>query len=266
MAQKTPETSDYRIVGYYAGWTMYDRQYFVTDIPADRLTHLNYAFALISDAGEVMLGDEWGDTQFPYPGEEGSTGLLGNFHQLQLLKEANPHLQTLISIGGWTGSAKFSDAALTPESRERFARSAVEFILRYGFDGIDIDWEYPTGGGVAGNIERPEDPENFVLLLAELRTQLDAQASQDGVHHLLTIALGSGRTAYEPLDWARIHPLLDWINVMTYDMSGNWSQVTGFNSPLYDSVPTPPEVSSTASTLNVLLALGSPANKLVMGV
>ncbi|MBC7810558.1 MAG: chitinase, partial [Burkholderiales bacterium] len=124
----------------------------------------------------------------------------------------------------------------------------------------------PTGGGVAGNIERPEDPENFVLLLAELRTQLDAQGSQDGVHHPLTIALGSGRTAYEPLNWARIHPLLDWINVMTYDMSGNWSQVTGFNSPLYDSVPNPPEVSSTATTLNDLLALGIPANKLVMGV
>jgi chitinase len=266
MAQKSNEIPAYRIVGYYPGWAIYDQQYFVTDIPADMLTHLNYAFATISDAGEVRLFDEWGDTQFPYPGEEGSTGLLGNFHQLQLLKQAHPHLQTLISIGGWTESGRFSDVALTPESRGRFARSAVEFMLRYGFDGIDIDWEYPTGGGLTGNIERPEDAENFVLLLQELRTQLDAQGSQNGRHYLLTIALGSGRDAYAPLAWARIHPLLDWINVMTYDMSGTWSSVTGFNAPLYDSMPNPPEVSSTATTLNDLLALGVPADKLVMGV
>jgi chitinase len=71
----------------------------------------------------------------------------GNYDQLRKLKEKYPHLVTMISVGGWTLSTRFSDVALTPESRERFARSAVRFILEHGFDGVDIDWEYPVGGG-----------------------------------------------------------------------------------------------------------------------
>ena len=256
----------YRVVGYFASWAIYDRGYFVTDIPADKLTHLNYAFAGISENGEIALLDEWADTQFPYPGDADNQPLKGNFHQLQLLKEAHPQLQTLISVGGWSESDRFSDVALTPEARAKFAESAVAFMARYGFDGVDIDWEYPTGGGEEGNIERPSDKTNFVLLLAALRTALDAQGEQDGQHYLLTIALGSGRDAYEPLDWAQLVPLLDWINVMTYDMSGNWSTVTGFNAPLYDSQPNPPEVGSSDNALTDLQTLGVPAEKLVMGV
>lgn len=266
-AQDTPaETPPFRIVGYYTSWAIYGREYFVTDIPTDKLTHITYAFANISEDGECILGDEWADTQFPYPGDAEGDALKGNFRQLQLLKEANPHLQMLISVGGWTWSDRFSDAALTEETRATFARSCVDFMLRYGFDGIDIDWEYPTGGGEEGNIERPQDTENFVLLLAALRARLDAQGEQDSRPYLLTIAAGAGRDDYEPLDWARIHPLLDWINVMTYDMSGAWSEVTGFNAPLYDSAETPPEGTSTDRALSGFLALGVPPEKLVMGV
>ncbi len=265
-AAQTDASSPYRIVGYYTSWAIYDRQFFVTDIAADKLTHINYAFANISEEGEILLGDEWADIQFPYPGEEGSTGLLGNFHQLQLLKEAHPGLQTLISVGGWTWSDRFSDVALTAESRAKFAASCVQFIIDYGFDGVDMDWEYPTGGGEEGNIERPEDPENFVLLLNELRTQLDAQGQVDGRPYLLTIAVGSGQDAYQPLDWTRITPLLDFINVMTYDMSGSWSELTGFNAPLYESSAQLIEGLSTDSALQDFLALGVPADKVVMGV
>ncbi len=247
----------YRVIGYFPSWSIYaDPPYLVTDIPADQLTQINYAFAGISDAGEIALLDPWADTQVPYPGSDQP----GNFHQLQLLKAAHPSLQTLISIGGWSASGKFSDVALTPESREKFARSVVDFIQRYGFDGVDIDWEFPTGGGADGNVERPEDVDNFVLLLQALRDQLDAG------HYLLTIAAGSGKSAYQPLDWARIAPLLDWINVMTYDFVGAWSAVTGFNAPLYNSTPNPPEAGSVDQTLSDLLALGIPADKLVMGV
>ncbi len=266
-AQDTPaETPPFRIVGYYTSWAIYGREYFVTDIPTDKLTHITYAFANISEDGECILGDEWADTHFPYPGDAEGDALKGNFRQLQLLKEANPHLQMLISVGGWTWSDRFSDAALTEETRATFARSCVDFMLRYGFDGIDIDWEYPTGGGEEGNIERPQDTENFVLLLAALRARLDAQGEQDSRPYLLTIAAGAGRDDYEPLDWARIHPLLDWINVMTYDMSGAWREVTGFNAPLYDSAETPPEGTSTDRALSGFLALGVPPEKLVMGV
>ena len=251
----------YRILGYFASWGIYDRGYYVTDIPADKLTHLNYAFAAISDGGEITLSDAWADTQFPYPGDADDQPLKGNFHQLQLLKQAHPYLQTLISIGGWTGSAKFSDVALTEASRQKFARSVVAFMTRYGFDGADIDWEYPTGGGDSGNVERPEDKANFALLLAELRAQFDAQEAQDGHHYLLTIALGADRGAIQPLDWAAILPSLDWVNLMTYDMAGAWSAVTDFNSPLYAAG----DHNSDDIAVRSLLELGVPADKLVLG-
>lgn len=256
-----------RIIGYFPSWKIYsDPPYLVTDIPADKLTHLNYAFAGISEDGEIALLDEWADTQFPYPDDADDQPLKGNLHQLQLLKQANPHLQTLISIGGWTDSDRFSDVAVSEEARQKFAASVVDFVLQYGFDGVDLDWEYPTGGGEPGNIERPEDPKNFVLLLAELRAQLDAQEAEDGHHYPLTIALGANPDAYQPLDWERILPSLDWINVMTYDMSGPWSEVTGFNAPLYDSTANPPEGGSADATISGLLALGVPPEKLNLGV
>lgn len=256
---------NYRVVGYYAAWTVY-RDFNVADIPAEQLTHLNYAFANISEDGEIVPGDPWADVEMPDPNDKTGAALQGNFRQLLLLKEAYPHLQTMISVGGWSWSERFSDVALTAESRAKFARSAVDFITRYGFDGVDLDWEYPTGGGDPGNVERPEDPENFILLLEEVRAQLDAQGATDGRHYLLTSAVGAGRSAYEPLDWSRIHPLLDFINVMTYDMAGPWSGVTGFNAPLYDSAENPPEGASADTALTDLIALGVPRDKLVMGV
>lgn len=256
----------YRIVGYFASWAIYDRGYFVTDIPADRLTHLNYAFANISADGEIALLDEWADTQYPYPGDTDDQPLKGNFHQLQLLKAAHPDLQILISIGGWTESARFSDVAYSEESRAKFARSVAAFVTRYGFDGVDIDWEYPTGDGDPGNTVRPQDKDNFVLLLQALRQTLDDLGASASRHYPLTIALGAAPDNYAPLDWARIVPLLDWINVMTYDMSGPWSTVTGFNAPLYDSQFNPPEGISADRAVRGILAAGVPADKLVLGV
>ncbi len=265
-ASAQESTPDYRVVGYFASWSIYGRNYFVTDIPADQVTHINYAFAKISDEGEIAFGDEWADVQFPYPTDTDSDEVKGNFHQFQLLKAAHPNLQTLISIGGWSFSSKFSNVALTEESRQKFAQSVVDFLVRYGFDGADIDWEYPTGGGAQGNLERPEDKENFILLLQELRSQLDAQGDQDGHHYLLTIAAGAGSQAYEPLDWTQISASLDWINVMAYDMSGAWSDVTGFNAPLYDSTANPPEGTSVDTTVQAFIALGVPPEKIVVGV
>jgi chitinase len=259
ISQAQDQTPMYRVVGYYANWAIYSG-YPVTQIAVDKLTHINYAFAVISPEGEVVSSDDWADTQFPYPGD--NQPLKGNFHQLQVLKQQNLGLKTLIAVGGWTGSANFSDVALTAESRQRFAQSAVDFITRYGFDGIDIDWEFPTGGGLEGNTERPQDPENFVLLLQTLREQLNMQHERDGNHYLLTIALSAVPNAYRPLDWERIHPLLDWINVMTYDMNG-WKNITDFNAPLY---PASSQQIAIDTAIKGLLASGIPSAKLVIGL
>ncbi len=163
------DAAPYRVVGYYSSWSIYDLGYMVTDIPVDEVTHINYAFINISDEGECILGDEWADTQFPYPGDNEDEALLGNFKQFGLLKAAHPQLKVLLSIGGWSWSGKFSDVALNDATREKFASSCVGMMKQYGFDGLDIDWEYPVGGGLEGNSNRPEDKQNFTLLLAELR-------------------------------------------------------------------------------------------------
>lgn len=258
--------SPQHIIAYFSSWSIYARQYFVTDIGADLLTDINYAFANISDSGECILGDEWADTQFPYPGEKEGDGLLGNFHQLELLKEKNPDLHTLISIGGWTWSSKFSDVALTDESRKKFATSCVAFMKKYGFNGLDIDWEYPSGGGNTGNVERAEDPANFILLLTELRSQLDAQGGIDGEHYLLTIAAGANKAAISKIDWKQVQEQLDWINVMAYDFVGSWVSNTGFNAPLFASPNDPAPDNNTDTIMQAYLAAGVPPEKLVMGV
>ena len=124
-----------------------------------------------------MLQDAEADIGQPYPGDSDHLAALkGNFHQLALLKERHPHLKTMISMGGWTGSGRFSDAVATEEKRREFVASCIElFLTRWPgvFDGIDIDWEYPVCCGLPENSYRPEDRRNCTLLFEELRRQLD---------------------------------------------------------------------------------------------
>ena len=265
----------YKVIGYFISWGIYnpDNPYFVTDVPADLLTHINYAFVNISDDGKCILGDEWADAQYSYPDDQETDELRGNFKQFLLLKEQYPHLKTLLSVGGWTWSGKFSDVALTEESRAAFAESCVAMMKQYGFDGLDIDWEYPGGGGMEGNVSRPEDTQNFTLLLNELRAQLDAQGEADGgVHYLLTIAAPAGPPMIANLELDKIHEPLDWINLMTYDFYGSWSPTTGFLSPLYASPDDPSEDEMTRTKLNTdatvqaYLDGGVPPEKIVIGV
>jgi chitinase len=253
-------SGDARIVGYFAAWAVYARNYHVPMIPADKLTHVNYAFANVSDAGECVLGDAYADTDKAYPGDTWDPGVLrGSFHQLQLLKAAHPKLKTLISVGGWTWSGKFSDAAATDASRKKLAASCAAFADKYGFDGVDIDWEYPGGGGLPGNTSRPEDKQNYNLLLGELRAAL-------GPSKLLTIAAPSGPAIIAQLDPAGIAAHVDWINVMSYDFNGPWGTMTGFNSPLRASQPDPTTPGFNAdAAISAYLAAGVPASKLNLG-
>ena len=115
--------SDYKIVGYVAGWSGMSMQ----NVDASKLTHINYAFADI-DKGKIVLRLKTDSI---------------NLVQLVAKKSQNPDLKVIISIGGWAWSNWFSDAALTPESREGFGKSAIELMQKYHLDGIDLDWEYP---------------------------------------------------------------------------------------------------------------------------
>ena len=229
------------IIGYFTSWSVYVRDYHVPDIPADKINYINYAFANIDNVtGMIMLGDPYADIDKWYPGDSWDPdSLRGSFHRLQLLKDEFPHVKTFISIGGWTWSAYFSNIALTAYSRATFAASCVDFIQEYEFDGVDLDWEYPVSGGLPTNIYRPEDKENFTLLLEELRYQLD-----QAVGYLLTIAAPASSIIQDNLEIDVIHQYLDWINVMTYDFHGPWGDpqmdpVTHFNTPLYVAASDP---------------------------
>lgn len=235
-----------RVVGYYAEWK---KHYPVEKIPADKLTHVNYAFAIIDKDGKCA----------PRTPELAKA----NFPKLAELKKHHPHLRTLISVGGWADSERFSDAALTEASRATFAKSCADFAHVHQLDGVDIDWEFPVSGGDKDHVARPQDKRNFTLLLAELRKHLDERGQADGKRYLLTIAAPAGGLQRMEVDG--IHPLLDFINVMAYDFAGPWSRTTGFNAALHP-VPGQPEQMSASAAVEMYVKEGVPAEKIVLGV
>src|SRR5690242_6213181 len=125
-----PTAPPMRVVGYLASWGVKTKGTPIAKLPANQLTHIFYAFALIDNTGSVVLGDRCIDVGVCARGQELPAQPGGNFGELQKLKASNPHLRLTISIGGWGGSARFSDAALTEASRRRFAQSAMDLFIR----------------------------------------------------------------------------------------------------------------------------------------
>ncbi|MEC0246493.1 glycosyl hydrolase family 18 protein [Paenibacillus chitinolyticus] len=297
-----------KIVGYFTSWGIYGRNYQVKDIDGSKLTHLNYAFADIcwggvhgnnstdspnkqtwscTDShvplqsksvpnGTIVLGEPWADVNTPYAGytyeECDQKALCGNFAGLRDLKKKNPSLKTLISVGGWTWSNRFSDVAAGAATRETFANSAVEFIRTYGFDGVDLDWEYPVAGGLSGNTYSPADKQNYTLLLKKVREKLDAAGTADGKKYLLTIASGASQKYANNTELSEIAKTVDWINIMTYDFNGGWQTVSAHNAPLYADPAAIAAGVPNADTFNVEkgvqghLNAGVPASKIVLGL
>jgi chitinase len=258
-----------RIIGYYAGWTRKSKGFTTLDIPAEKLTHINYAFGLIDEQNRAMLMDKEADAGL-------ADELGGNFRDLRSLKVRHPHLKTLISMGGWTGSGRFSDACVSEQSRHDFVASCIElYLTRWPgvFDGIDIDWEYPVCCGLPENSIRPEDKRNCTLFFEELRRQLDTLGAATGERYLLTAAIPGGKklptTCFELKEIAEI---LDWINVMTYDLNGSGeSGITNFNAAFRPSSTDPsPEHTRTyhnvVRSLNVFEEAGVSRSQIVAGV
>ncbi|MFM2438233.1 MAG: hypothetical protein RLZ55_1052, partial [Actinomycetota bacterium] len=260
-----PGPTGSKVIGYYSSWATYGRNYQVADIPADKLTHINYAFANVSN-GQCVLGDAYADTDKFFPGDSWDAGAKrGNFNQLAKLKAAHPNVKTLISVGGWTWSANFSAAAASDASRAAFADSCVKFMKSYGFDGIDIDWEYPVSGGLQAG--KPEDKRNYTLLLQALDAALKKSEAADSRDYLLTIAAPAGPGNVNNLEVPGIAASTDWINLMTYDYNGAWNKYTGHNAPLVRSASdVGPAGFDVTSTVKDYLAKGAPASKLVLGV
>ena len=272
-----------RVVGYFCEWGIYGAHdnYYATSIPANKLTHINYAFVGLDPSSQaVQIFDPWATTDIVYPGDKWDTEYKGNLGQLRKLKEQYPHLKVLISVGGWTKSNGFHAAASTSATRARAAENLKNFVVQYGLDGVDIDWEYP-------GVDRPKDPndeydfgapggiedkENFTLFLKSIREALDAQGKKDGKYYELTAAIGVGYDKIAVTNPGEYSKYLDALNLMTYDMHGAFESNTGHQAPLYANMNCGIYSDDVREKYNIdwavkkFISEGVPANKIVVGV
>lgn len=265
------------LAAYFAD---YDSGFNADQIPAERLTDVIYAFGAVDAHDRCALGDPSADLQEEFPGAVAPPdGLHGNFGQLALLEARYPILETEISIGGGLGSEHFSAAASSAASRRALVSSCIDLFLRRWpglFDGIDIDWEFPVAGGEPGTPARPADRADATALLEQFRTQLDALGARTHRHYLLTAALPAYRApngSYTPAtswDLPAVARTVDWINLMTYDLTNDSSRETDFESALEPSTgdpgPSAPDGGNTvAGAVAFYEAAGVPASSIVVG-
>ncbi|XP_072764970.1 chitinase-3-like protein 1 [Anoplolepis gracilipes] len=211
--------SEKKIVCYFGSWSVYrpaGGKFDISYILPQLCTHMIYTFVGITPAGEIKILDPWQDLTEDYG--------KGGFKRFNDLRKLSPGTKTLIAIGGWNeGSTTYSQVVGDPTIRSRFAQNIVDFTLKYGFDGFDIDWEYPNQRG-----GQSQDVQNYVSLLKELRPLFDKHGL------LLSAAVAAAKpSASLSYDIPAISKYLDFINFMAYDLHGSWETTTGINAPLY---------------------------------
>ncbi|KFY30382.1 hypothetical protein V493_01949, partial [Pseudogymnoascus sp. VKM F-4281 (FW-2241)] len=234
------------------------------ELPYQDLTHVLYAFAAINGStGEVYLSDIYTDTEKILSADRLNNtekNLYGNLKQLYLLKKRNRNLKVLLSIGGASYSENFAAPMSKPEGRLRFAHSSITLVKNLGFDGLDIDWEFPVNEGQA---------KDYALLLKDVRDALDTYGrSFYPPHHFELSAAGpAGDSTIKTLNVTRLDPYLDFWNIMTYDFAGNWSPLSGHTANLLRSQSSPKSTPfSTASVLGWYLYRGIPKNRMIIGM
>ncbi len=242
-----------RVVAYFNGSrTGADGSphYLVNNIPWSQVTHVNYAFATVVDNRIAVDGSA---TQMQWPNVAGaqmdtSLPYRGAFNLLTRYKRLHPRVKTLISVGGWAGSTGFypmttnSDGSVNQNGIDTFAASVVNFLRTYGFNGVDIDFEYPTALDDSGNpndwslanARRKGLPDAYTALMKTLRENLDRASAADRKYYMLTSA--SSASGYLVRGMASQNGLKyqDFTNLMSYDFHGTWNDVVGPNAPLYD--------------------------------
>nr|AIT18912.1 chitinase [Hirsutella thompsonii] len=231
----------------------------LSEIDAKDVTHIMYAFGKVFPDGSVQLIDPITDVgsvaQSPNVG--------GKWEELFRFKQANPHVKTVLSIGGWPREEEktwFASAASTPENRERFAKMATKLMLDGGFDGLDIDWEFPTGG---------EESKSHAELMKALRQELDELSkTHENYHFLLTLATSASPWWHQHLSYNDLVPLLDYWYIMAYDYTGGWGEKLQHNANLYPSKTHPDStVFNTDQGIKSLTnKYGVPKDKIVLGI
>lgn len=291
----------YRSVGYFTQWGVYGRDFQVKDLDtsgaAARLTHINYAFGNVNADGKCFTGnipgeaDAWADYARPLDAAGSVDGvadtdaqpLAGNFNQLRELKAKHPRLKVMISLGGWSWSTHFSDAARTAASRRALVSSCLDLYIKGNlpadgarggegaaaglFDGVDLDWEWPGSAGDTDTVYRPEDKRNFTALVHEFRTQLDAYARSSARHtkprhYELSAFVPTAPAKIDAgFDVRRIMRDFDFVNLQGYDFHVSGEKDTAQQSALYAKGDF-----SVDQTVRDWIRRGAPARKLVVGM
>ncbi|MDR6844144.1 glycoside hydrolase family 18 protein [Flavobacterium granuli] len=235
LSLQAQKSKDFSVLAYYTG----DEKQ-INDFEIEKLTHIIYSFCHLKD-GKLNVDNSRDSITIKH---------------LVSLKSKNPQLKIMLSLGGWGGCEKCSDAFSTASGRAVFAKSVKEVNDYFKTDGLDLDWEYPAIKGVPDHLYQPADRKNFTELVRILRVEL-------GNSNELSFAAG-GFQKYldESVEWELVMPLVDRVNIMSYDLVNGYSKVTGHHTPLYS---TNKDEESTDRAVEYLLKLGIPSHKIVIG-
>lgn len=221
----------------------------VDQINWSKYTHMNYAFVI------------------PTSNPSALTASPQDVHILpQLVNAAHANNVTVsVSLGGWGGSQHFSTIVSSPESRSKFVSALATFTQAWKLDGIDFDWEYPGKQGIGSNAVSPQDSDNFLSLLELLRSTPSTQELIISAAVSLKPFISS--TGAPMTNVSQFADVLDYIEIMNYDVWGSWSSAVGPNAPLDDScAPVADQQGSATSAVNAWVAAGMPAHKIALGV
>lgn len=204
-----PPAAGFAVIAYYSGNSSDIERY-----DASQLTHIIYSFLHLK--GNMLTVDNSGDSL--------------TIRKLVGLKDKNPGLKVLLSLGGWGGCEPCSAVFNTPQGRSEFASSLKALMRLYGADGIDLDWEYPAIEGYPGHPYTDADKTNFTLLVRELRSALGGQA-------IISFAAGGFQDFLDKsVEWDKVMPLVNYVNLMSYDLVNGFSKITGHHTPpLFDA-------------------------------
>jgi chitinase len=226
-----------RLLAYYTFWSKFNSpSYDASTIPYQKVTHIAHAFLLL-DKKQI-----------------GNIDIPEDLIEPELISRAHAAgVKVSISIGGGdpAQARAFRKIARDPAARAAFVLNVYNFVVANGYDGVDIDWEIPTN---------PYDTDNCIMLMQDLRTQFSAP-------YLLSMAIPSDPRSWgSGFDVPALAPLLDFINVMTYDFYGPWSDHAGHNSPLIQNPSDPDQVGSLETSMDLFANIyGVPADKLNIG-
>lgn len=233
--QENNVAGKFSVIGYYAGDAENVGKY-----PIEYLTHIIYSFCHLKNG--LLHVENKNDS--------------ATIQAIVQLKKRNPTLKVILSMGGWGGCGPCSDIFSTAKGRDDFSKSTKNLLTYFHADGIDLDWEYPAIEGFPGHTFMLADKKNFTALLQSLRNIL-------GDKYEISFAAG-GFTKFldSSVEWGKIAPLVDKVNLMTYDLVHGFSTVTGHHTPLYS---TSGQIESTDHAVQYLESIGFPKNKLVIG-